>query len=171
MSPPPSQEPIPDLDLITSLSPIYTVFFLYIEPLSTIIGAVYAYFLPSTYLSLTHPHSAPSHAVPTGTQVALAQLANLYFLFALNEGLVLRSTKDISVWRTLLFGLLVADLGHLAACAALGSSKYWDVTGWNEMDWGNIAFVYVGAIMRCCFLTGIGVTTSPSRSTAQCKKS
>lgn len=146
--------------VIKHMSPLYQIFFLYLEPISTIIGAYYAYILPKTYLELTHAPSAPNNAIPTSTNVVLAQLANLYFLFALNEGLVLRSTKDVNVWRTLLFGLLVADFGHLYSVYELGLHKYWQIWGWNAMDAGNIGFVYLGACTRICFLFGFGVETT-----------
>jgi hypothetical protein len=138
---------------------LYRAFFLYLEPISTILGAYFAHVLPSTYLQLTHAASAPGEdaALPLSTKVVLSQLANLYFLFALNEGLVLRATHDIRVWRTLLFGLLVADFGHLYSVYPLGIDKYWCFWLWNTIDWGNIAFVYAGAAMRISFLLGIGL--------------
>jgi hypothetical protein len=144
---------------IVSLSSLYQIFFLYLEPVSTLVGAYYAHLRPRTYLALTHAASAPQppSLVPTSTSVVLSQLANLYFLFALNEGLVLRSTNDLKVWRTLLFGLLVADLGHLYSLWELGMGKYWQVWEWNAMDGGNIGFVYLGAVMRISFLLGLGV--------------
>ena len=150
-------------EVIISMSPLYHIFFLYLEPFSTIAGAFCAYMLPKTYLELTHAPSAPGVEVlvlPTSTIVVLAQLANLYFLFALNEGLVLRSTRDVRVWRTLLLGLLIADFGHLFSVYELGVHKYWQVWGWNSMDMGNIGFVYLGALMRLSFLCSIGVTTA-----------
>jgi hypothetical protein len=156
--------------VINSMSPFYRIFFLYLEPLSTIIGAFYAFVLPSTYLELTHAASAPTAtSVPISTQVVLAQLANLYFLFAINEGLVLRCTHDLRVWKTLLFGLLVADFGHLYSVYELGFSKYWEVWLWNAMDAGNIGFVYVGAMMRISFLLGVAVET-PSGAQEKVKK-
>lgn len=139
---------------------IYRAFFLYIEPISTIVGAYYAWFQPHYYLDLTHHASAPGFlGVPTGTEVVLRQLANLYFAFTLNEALVLRATSDLKVWRTLLFGLLVADLGHLYSCFPLGLSYYYDFQAWNAIAWGNIAFVYCGATLRTCFLLGFGLGT------------
>lgn len=72
---------------------------------------------------------------------------------------MLRSTKDVKVWKTLLFGLLVADFGHLYSVHELGQHKYWQIWDWNAMDAGNIGFVYLGAFMRICFLLGIGVQT------------
>lgn len=143
-----------------SISVIYQLFFLYIEPISTIVGAYYAWFQPQYYLDLTHHASAPGLlGVPIGTEVVLRQLGNLYLAFTLNEALVLRVTSDLRVWRTLLFGLLVADFGHLYSCFPLGLDYYYDIRNWNAIAWGNIAFVYCGATLRTCFLLGIGVNS------------
>ncbi|KAI9724701.1 MAG: hypothetical protein M1828_003570 [Chrysothrix sp. TS-e1954] len=151
------------------ISLIYTLFFLYIEPITALLGAYYAYNHPTLYLlsttsaipntpsllSLTTASTLP--LPPTATHITLRQLANLYLLFALNEAVVLRSTRDLAVWRTLLFGLLVADLGHLWSLAPLGGRAYWDVGGWGEMDWGNRGVVYAGMGLRGAFLGGWGV--------------
>ena len=59
----------------------------------------------------------------------------------------------------MLFGLLVADLGHLWSVKVLGSEVYWKFESWNAIDWGNIGFVYLGAFMRSSFLLGLGVKT------------
>ena len=134
----------------------YRSFFLFVEPCSTIIGAYYSCLQQQAYLDLTHAPSAPIGGIPLSTQIVLLQLSNLYFLFALNEALVLRSTADLRVWRTLLFGLLIADFGHLYSVRALGSEIYWNVAKWNAIDWGNIGFVYAGALTRISFLLRVG---------------
>lgn len=136
---------------------IYRLFFLIIEPISALAGAYFAHFRQAEYLTLTHAATAPT-PIPTGTSIVLSQLANLYLLFALNEALVLRSTNSLVVWKTVLFGLLVADLGHLYSVAAVGPRVYWDVTSWNAIDWGNVPFVYLGASMRVAFLAGVGLS-------------
>ena len=136
---------------------LYRCFFLYVEPISTIVGAYYAIFQQQAYLDLTHVLSAPVTGIPTSTEIVLKQLANLYFLFALNEALVLRSTTDLRVWRTLLSCLLIADLGHLYSVSPVGSEIYWSFWRWNAIDWGNIGFVYFGAAMRSAFLLGVGL--------------
>ncbi|TKA69590.1 hypothetical protein B0A49_05236, partial [Cryomyces minteri] len=91
-------------------------------------------------------------------------LANLYLLFALNEALVLRSTSDIRLWRTLLAGLLIADFEHLYSVSPLGPDVYYKVTTWNAMAWGNVGFVYCGALMRIAFLSGCGLTRPVHKS-------
>lgn len=143
---------------------VYRYFFLYVEPMATLLGAYYSFFHQQTYLDLTHATSSPKHGISTSTQIVLAQLANLYFLFAVNEALVLRSTADLKVWRAVLFCLLVADIGHLYSVKAIGWHIYWDVFGWNAIDWGNVAFVYAGASMRLAFLLGFGVGLSKQQA-------
>lgn len=138
---------------------IYRIFFLYIEPLAAVVGAYYAFYEPHEYLYLTHALSAPALSIPLSTTIILNQLSNLYLLFAINEALVLRATSEINVWRTLLFGLLIADFGHLYSVYPLGLSVYWNIFQWNAIDWGSVAFVYAGATLRICFLARLGIPT------------
>ena len=137
----------------------YRLFFLIIEPVSVLVGAYFAHFRPLDYLTLSHAVSAPdsAEAIPLSTRIVLSQLANLYLFFAINEGLVLRSTGDLKVWRAVLFCLLVGDIGHLYTVRELGIGVYYGVSGWNAIDWGNVPFVYLGAAMRVAFLAGVGL--------------
>lgn len=151
-----------------SLPLVYRLFFLFIEPVSALVGAYYAHFQQHDYLLLTNSASAPVlTSIPTGTSIVLSQLANLYLLFALNEALVLRSTSDLRVWKTVLFVLLLADFGHLYSIKALGLDIYlpWNFTRWNAIDWGNIPFVYLGASMRTAFLADVGMGASGKKLT------
>jgi hypothetical protein len=150
----------------------YRLFFLFIEPVSALVGAYYAHLDQRAYLELTDASSSPTltgaaddGAIPRGTAIVLSQLANLYLFFALNEALVLRSTGDLRVWRTVLALLLLADFGHLWTVRPLGWAVYWRAAGWNAIDWGNVPFVYLGASMRIAFLSGVGLGgggTSPA---------
>jgi hypothetical protein len=142
----------------------YRLFFLYIEPISALLGAYYAAFKPNEYLrdlSLNVVQSSESASpLTTQTNMVLLQLANLYFLFALNEHFVLSSTSSLVTWRRLLMGLLIADFGHLVTMAPLGSEVFWRVWNWNAMVWGSVGFVYMGVTMRLCFLAGIGLSNA-----------
>lgn len=149
----------------TQIPLLYRLFFLYIEPISALIGALYAVVLPSQYLNLLTLSSASRtiSTIETPVYMTLSQLGNLYTLFALNEHLVLSSTTSIRTWKTLLFCLLIADLGHLATMMPLGGDVFWKFWEWNAMVWGSVGFVYAGATMRCCFLSGIGLSNSRSK--------
>nr|GAT56048.1 predicted protein [Mycena chlorophos] len=151
----------------SSIPLLYRLFFLYIEPVSALAGAYYAAFQPDAYIrDLSLPEARPALATPLSTQstMVLLQLANLYLLFALNEHLVLSSTTSVKTWKRLLFGLLVADFGHLVSMAPLGMDVFWRVGDWNAMCWGSVGFVYAGASMRMAFLAGIGLEESGSRA-------
>ncbi|CAJ2506104.1 Uu.00g002340.m01.CDS01 [Anthostomella pinea] len=139
----------------TVLPLAYRLFFLIIEPISALVGAYYAHFQQDAYLSMT-THAAAVVPSPA-TSIIMSQLANLYLLFALNEALVLRCTGDLTIWKTVLFGLLIADVGHVYSVSSLGAWVYYDATRWNAIDWGNVPFVYLGASMRIAFLCGVGL--------------
>lgn len=138
----------------------YRIIYLYLEPVSTFVGAVYAHHFPSLYLQLQHADSAPRGPPPLGTSIVLTQLANLYLLLCINEALVLRATTDLKVWKTFLFGLLVADLGHLYSVHPVGTWVYWRFWDWNAIDWGNVPFVYFLALSRVLFLCDVGFDAS-----------
>ncbi|KAK0936982.1 hypothetical protein LTR29_011481 [Friedmanniomyces endolithicus] len=138
---------------------IFRIFFLYIEPVATALGAIYAldlFGLQNDYMFLTYPTSTGVLGVSTRESIVLNQLANMYFVFALNEALVLRATNDVRMWRVLLLGLLIADFGHLYSVHLIGVNIYYEFWNWSSMYWGNLGFVYVGAAMRTAFLLGAG---------------
>ncbi|KAK5125329.1 hypothetical protein LTR85_000438 [Meristemomyces frigidus] len=139
---------------VAPLPTVYKAFFLYIEPFATAVGAYYAWFQQDEYMRLTYPTLSN---VSTRESIVLLQLANLYFVFAFNEALVLRATNDLRVWRTFLLGLLIADFGHIYSVNALGWAFYYRFWDWNSIHWGNLGFVYVGASMRIAFLLGLGL--------------
>ena len=143
----------------------YQLFFLYLEPISALAGAYYAALQPADYLrDLSLASSVMPIVVNTKqTNMALAQLSNLYVLFALNEHLVLSSAASQTTWRRLLFVLLVADFGHMATMAPLGSDVFWKVWEWNAMCWGSVGFVYLGASLRIAFLLGLGMSASKKK--------
>ena len=122
-----------------------------------------AFWQQKEYMRLTHP-TDPGNllGVTTTESIVLNQLANLYFVFALNEALVLRATNDRNVWRMFLLGLLIADFGHLWSVHPIGKEVYIKFWNWNMMYWGNLGFVYIGAAMRTAFLLGIGLSDGES---------
>ncbi|KAF2713046.1 hypothetical protein K504DRAFT_461630 [Pleomassaria siparia CBS 279.74] len=148
---------------MTAIPTTYRLVFLYIEPVSTLVGAIYAHYLQSKYLTLTHLASAPGNSIPISTSIVLTQLANLYLLLCINEAMVLRATSDLKVWTTFLFGLLVADFGHLYSVRLVGNWVYWQFWNWNAIDWGNVGFVYFVAVTRVFFLLGAGFGKSELR--------
>lgn len=147
------------------LPAVYRLFFLYVEPVATAVGAYYAALRQADYMQLT---AGGGPVVSARESIVLDQLANMYWVFALNEALVLRAAAPVTtpdrlrVWRVFLLGLLVADFGHLASVRSLGLDVYYRVWDWNAMAWGNLGFVYVGAALRIAFLLGLGLPAALS---------
>lgn len=144
---------------------IYSLFFLYVEPLSIFAGALIAFFLPRTYLNIVHanPNSrvlSDAHPIALETRVLLSQLANVYILFALNEALVLRSTSDGKVWRTMQSVLLIADFGHLCIVFGLGGDVWSSIGDLSAADWGKPLLFMT---LRIAFLLRIGLNSTKSR--------
>ena len=112
---------------------LYRLFFLYIEPVATMAGALYSFDLfglQGEYMSLTYPTTTGLLGVSPRESIVLNQLANMYFVFAFNEALVLRATTDVRVWQVFLLGLLIADFGHIYSVHALGSDIFWRFWEW-----------------------------------------
>jgi hypothetical protein len=152
----------PSSNSVAPLPFLYSAFFLYIEPISTAVGAYYAHYQQQQYMDLTMEITTSPllSGVTFRESVVLTQLANMYFVFALNEALVLRATTDRNVWNIFLLGLLIADFGHLYSVHAVGWDVYYRFWDWNSIYWGNLGFVYVGALTRICFLLGVGFNGS-----------
>ncbi|KAL1297085.1 hypothetical protein AAFC00_004669 [Neodothiora populina] len=148
---------------VSDIPLVYRLFFLYIEPVATAVGAYYAHFQQQAYLQMTYTSAQTSLLGPsTRESIVLSQLANMYAVFALNEALVLRSTANLRVWKVFLFGLLLADFGHLYSVNSVGFDVYWRFWEWNAMYWGNLGFVYAGATFRTAFLLGLGLKAASS---------
>jgi hypothetical protein len=140
---------------------LYRIFFLWIEPSTTFLGAYVAHFMQQEYLKTTHAATAAAFAattLPVGISVVLSQLANMYFYFALNQSLLLRSTADLKVWRTVFCIMLVTDVGHLYSLKELGTAMYWHYTGWTVADWMNYPYMYLAMTMRIAFVMGVGLS-------------
>ncbi|KAI1494798.1 hypothetical protein F5X96DRAFT_665483 [Biscogniauxia mediterranea] len=165
----------------------YRFLFLIAEPLAALACAYHAHFRQDAYLrgitsttltSTTTPSSSSpsSEEVPPATSAALSQLAAQYLLAALAEALVLRSTGDLAVWRTLVAALLAADFARLYALApgtGTGSSGwdiYWDARAWGALAWwACVPLVYVCALARVAFLCGVGFGTGKAKAGAKTK--
>lgn len=164
---------------------VYRLFFLVLEPASSLARAFYAHRRQAQYLGLlsqplttsslsSSSSTAGQEEQVVGTSVitpaasaAMSQLAGMYLFHALCEALVLRATRDANAWRAMVVVMLVADAGQLYALRGLGSGNdggggdggrvYWDVGGWDVGGWVNVALAYVGVVVRMCFLMGVGL--------------
>ena len=163
-----------------SISPYYALWFLILEPLGALLGGLSGYLAPHDYLNTLDPFTPPSFLAGkllSAVHIVTEQLSNIWLLWAFNEAVVLRvaatrdestslthrslgmhwTNVDLTLWRVMLGGMLIADVGHLVSMRVLGSDVYWDVRGWNTMTFGNIGLAYISGGLRVLFLSGFGV--------------
>lgn len=140
----------------------YRVAFLYVEPAIILMGAYLALFEPQAYLTIVHATTYDSQlntpataATIPAVSVLLAQLANVYVLFALIASTVLPANHDYQVWRAFLRAALVADFGHLLVVAGQRVEVDWATLGrFSELgvaDWGKHSTMIV---LKIAFLMG-----------------
>jgi hypothetical protein len=155
--PPPAHIPLP-----------YRFFHLYIEPLLLVPGGIYlSLFQPRKFLLSTTPSALvlpydPSLLEPAPITPLIRQLltntAGLYILFMLNELLVLRLSNDIRIWRAVVLAMLCCDLVHLWGVWVAGGPEFMLSPGeWRLEDWVNPGLLGAGAVLRVCFLAGVGI--------------
>ena len=130
---------------------------LWLEPIMTVGGAWLLYTSPELYMKFMPPWTrcAPS------PRIVHVQLASTYLFLAITEILVLRATCDLLVWKSLIFGLLVCDVGHFVALlAGFSVSSPW-LFRWEGITTMSISVLAL--VMRLSFFLGIGFNVDPSK--------
>lgn len=145
---------------ISTLPLVYRALFLYFEPLAALLGTFTLHVYPSTFLN----GMCQGSRYASDNQIIYDQLAGTYMLFAFNEAVVLRLTRDMLVWRAIIIGTLLCDALHIyASWTALGSSVFWDPRAWRVEDWSdwiNLGSLWGQAAIRVAFLLQIGFNKS-----------
>jgi hypothetical protein len=143
MAPKPSSRTIN----INRIALIYRIWFLYLEPVFALGGTYLCIFSPQRMLTGTVPLPAITAASPIDItplmQMLLTNIGSLYVLFAINEGLVLRLTKETSVWLGIITAMLVSDAGHLYAVYEVAPERMLEVLKWNSDEWINYGTLWL----------------------------
>ncbi|KAH8681087.1 hypothetical protein BX600DRAFT_504826 [Xylariales sp. PMI_506] len=137
----------------TEIPFLYRFMFLYYEPAAAVLGSALLHFNPTVFLS-----SVTHNAVYTASnQVIFDMLAATYLLFAFNEAVLLRVTSDLTVWRTVLLGILICDAAHLySSWADLGADVFWNPLLWRAGDAVNLGTLWGQGALRVAFILGLG---------------
>ncbi|PVI03821.1 hypothetical protein DM02DRAFT_640360 [Periconia macrospinosa] len=143
----------------------YRILHLYLEPLMALNGAILCIFNPSLFLSTFSPTLRYTHS----SQIIYDQLAATYVFLAFVEGVVLRATTELRVWKTVLGGLLVCDVLHLLAGVRCMSEegRLLGVREWRVEDWIAVGTLLGPAAVRVAFLSGVGFALGPNPSTGR----
>ncbi|KAK0099482.1 hypothetical protein ONS95_004691 [Cadophora gregata] len=155
---------------LSHISLLYRIYFLYFEPFGAVSGTYLCIFRPQRFLSGTLPlpaylaFSSPSPSSISARTIPLTPLhtllliniASLYLLFAVTEGVVLRLTRQKSIWLAVIVGMACADVGHLGAVWWVEPGRMAEFAGWNSDEWINYGTLIMGLGLRLAFLAGVG---------------
>ncbi|KAH6659263.1 hypothetical protein BKA67DRAFT_9004 [Truncatella angustata] len=146
---------------ISELPFLYRFVFLYFEPAAAFIGSLLLHFDPQQFLTTMSPGLKYSAL----HQVVYDNLGATYVLFAFNEAILLRSTNDLRVWKTLLCGILLCDAIHLyASWGALGGDIFWNPLMWRWEDGVNLGSLWLQAFLRVAFIYDVGFPNPRGKS-------
>ncbi|KAI0935671.1 hypothetical protein AcV5_004025 [Taiwanofungus camphoratus] len=154
-----------------ALPGFYKLMYLHIEPASTILPAILAWFFPGAawFHHELIPDATPTPAaLDARTVMAVWQLGNCYLLLGLISSFVFRAVRDalpnnpIAQERILgasFTALALADVTHMIwSWIGLPEDLRYDPTKWNSMTHGNITFVIVLLSGRLAWFMGVGRT-------------
>ena len=133
---------------------IYRVLLLWFEPLAAFNGAILCHFDAPSFLNTM---SATAVYTPS-SQVIFDQLAATYTLFAFNEAVVLRISKDLKVWKAMILGILLCDTLHLyASWVVMGTELFVRPWLWRAEDAIAVGMLWVPIVIRIAFLLEVGI--------------
>jgi hypothetical protein len=143
----------------------YTIFLLWVEPLSTFLGTMQTLFTPKPFLAIITPARADIQASPTPVEsLLLVQLGSMYLNFAFVGAVLLRyvGSQRLDIWRLVVFSQTLSDMGHLyglwlVARLVGAESLFWNPMEWRTEDVMNLGLTWFGFVLRIAFLMGIGV--------------
>lgn len=138
---------------------LYQFFFLFVDPIFALNGAILAHLTPFTFLYGMNPHATPADYSPPH-QIVFDQLGATYLMHAALQASVLRITTELGVWKAVLGSILLCDLMHVAAARSAMGDLFFDVGNWRPEDWGNMGALVGLVVLRAAFLLGVGLGDS-----------
>ncbi|KAK3936177.1 hypothetical protein QBC46DRAFT_270207, partial [Diplogelasinospora grovesii] len=96
------------------------------------------------------PYSVGEDFPPQALSLSL-QMSNVLLLLGFMAAICCWTTREAAVTRCYLLAVALADYGHIyAVYASLGPERFWDISAWNALIWGNVgvsAFLNVNRLL------------------------
>jgi hypothetical protein len=81
----------------------------------------------------------------------------MYLFYAFVEGVLMRVVDDVRVWRCIVWGLVLCDVGHCwAGVCEMGVERVVRPWTWEAREVGLNAMNVLPLVVRACYLWGIG---------------
>lgn len=141
---------------LPKINTFYYVWFEWVDPIILLPSILALIFKPQVMIEAFIPPTLSTYNPDQGFLVH--QLAAMFAFVAIMLAGVLRLSKDIEVWRTIIAGILLIDVAMLlSTVVSLKQQGRLSFSGIRPEDWGNIVFILIVTIIRILFLAGVGV--------------
>lgn len=147
--------------LITHLHPIYHIWFTWADPIITWATVAAAFTSPGLLFEGLIPPELASIRRDAGHDFLLCQMGGLYIPIALTATVLLRISKDVKVWNVTQASILLVDLVLIAISGRSLQTRgvLTSPSEWAASDYQGLGLTVWVAVLRACYLTGLGVKT------------
>ena len=148
----------------------YTLWFIWIDPILSLLGAYGGLFEPYLLLLSFIPATIPNAAAPTeplanpdismnpAHTMIFNQLGGFFILTFTLSAFMLRATNDLTVWKFYQGAISLVDVIILVATAAEYSRQgRLSPLVWRSEDWFSVVVTGACALLRISFVLGIGL--------------
>lgn len=144
---------------ITYIHSIYRYYFLFFEAPMAVVGLLIILLNPLRFLTGTLPLGTltlyPLTLTPP-VRMLLTNIAFLYGMIAVLEGVVLGMTRERNVWLGIMCAMLVSDVGHVWSVVEVDRGRFARPWGWGGDEWFNYGTLLMGTGLRLGFVCGFG---------------
>jgi len=139
-----------------SIPLFYRFYFLWSDPLVCLWAVYMNFFTPAFVVNAFVPPSIPSH--DPLNDFLLQQFGGSLLMLAFLDIVLLRYSKDVTVWKILEGATLLYDLVMLwSVYDALGKQGRLGLDGIRGEDWGGIGITGLAVVVRSAFLLNVGM--------------
>lgn len=148
----------------------YRIVLLWYEPFSAALGVWGTLAKPDMYLNAFVP-STLSVRNPTHDML-FNQIGAAFFFVATSQGILLRYTSDVGVWKILNGCLLGWDAILLYSLwSGMQMQGRLDPGAWRFEDWWAVSMTVFITVVRSCVVAGLGLRTTKGTSSFKGKRS
>lgn len=131
----------------------YRIIFTFVDPFVAFITGYLILFHRDQVLGMLSPLFVPRYEA---YDPLLWQVAGGYWITSIMQGLLLRQTNDIKIWKAANFAVLVMDLLILGSMWEMRGPPHNLAQGMVSRDWGNAIGAGAFAALRIAFLLEVG---------------
>lgn len=142
---------------------LYRAVFTYVDPIVAFVTGYLVLFHRDVMLGALSPLMLPR---PVVFDPVLWQLAGGYWIVTIMQGVMLRYSNDLGVWKISNFAIMVMDLLICGSMWEMRGPPHNLALGMSPMDWSNALGAGGFAVLRLAFILEIGFEKESAKKKA-----